>query len=166
LNTDHRVPTVATGLAFTGAAIAWAGASWVQGNLLARVARHHLIAVGALILAASIAAAAAGTIPGTPAYTGAVALVSAAVGMGMLVPSLTALALANTTADRQGYASSAMQTTQNLGQCTVMALASICLRTFAGPASADPAGYGAAFALLLIPSFATALVAARTTNAA
>jgi len=147
---------------FFGLAVAWAAASWAQGRVLSRFPRHLLVA---LILAGSIGTAVLGTLPGAPSYAEGAALVAAAVGMGLLVPSLTVLSLATSPADRQGYASSAMQTAQNLGQVITLALATIVFETFAGPSATRPAGYAAAFALLAVPSVLAVLLAARTRRA-
>jgi len=162
LVTVRRVPGAATGLAFTGATLAWAAASWAQSRALSRFPRSALVSLGVVILAASIGIAVLGTLPGMPPYAEGAALVTGAVGMGLLVPSLTVLSLAATPADRQGYASSAMQTTQNLGQVITLALTSILFASFAGPHSARPAGYTAAFALLAVPIALTVLLASRT----
>jgi MFS family permease len=162
LDTVRRVPAATTGLAFTAATLAWAAASWAQGRVLSRFPRHLLVALGALILAVSIGTAVLGTLPGAPSYAEGTALVAAAGGMGLLVPSLTVLSLAASPAGRQGYASSAMQTTQNLGQVITLACTSILFESFAGPSAACPAGYTAAFALLAAPSLLAVLLAART----
>ncbi|MFD7864424.1 MFS transporter [Streptomyces sp. NPDC059783] len=161
LNTVRRVPPVQTGLAFTGAAIAWAGSSWLQGRLQGRVARHRLVTAGALVMGASVALAAAGTLPALPAQTAAAAMVLAAVGMGMAAPSLTLLSLTHSPPGRQGYASSAMQTSQNLGQMAVMAVAAAVFNLVLAGGSADPAAYAAAFGLLLVPSVLAATLAVR-----
>ncbi|ARX89434.1 MFS transporter permease [Streptomyces alboflavus] len=76
---------------------------------------------GVLVQATAVVVAVVGTIPTTPAYTAASAMVIAAISMGMYAPSLTVLSLTHGPPGRQGYASSAMQTTQNLGQTTVLA---------------------------------------------
>nr|WP_329432144.1 MFS transporter [Streptomyces sp. NBC_01280] len=162
LDTERHVSAVLTGLAFTGAALAWAASSWVQGHLLDGVARHRLVAGGALVLAAALALAAAGALPWMPALTAASTMVIAAVGMGALVPSLTLLSLAHSPAERQGCASGAMQTSQNLGQVAVLGLASAVFNLFLGVGSSGPGGYGAAFALLIVPSVTAAVLAART----
>ena len=162
LVTVRRVPATATGLAFTGATLAWAAASWAQAGPLRRFPRHHLISVGTLIMSLSIGTAVLGTLPGMPSYAEGVALVAAAIGMGLLVPSLTALSLTTSTADRQGYASSAMLTTQNLGQVITLALASVLFGTLAGPSATHPAGYTAAFALLGAPGVLAGVLAIRT----
>ncbi|WP_285569156.1 MFS transporter [Streptomyces sp. RTGN2] len=165
LNTARRVPPVQTGLAFTGAAIAWAGSSWLQGRLQGRVSRHRLVTAGALVMGAAVALAAAGTLPALPALTAAGAMVLAAVGMGMATPSLTLLSLTHSPPGRQGYASSAMQTSQNLGQMAVMGVAAALFNLFLGFGSADLAAYAAAFGLLLVPSVLAATLAVRAREA-
>ncbi|MFF8918206.1 MFS transporter, partial [Streptomyces sp. NPDC015032] len=93
LSTARRVPGVVTGLAFTGAALAWAGASWLQGRLQDRVPRHRLVAVGAGVMAAAVALAVLCTLPTVPAAAAVTSMVLAAVGMGLAAPSLTLLSL-------------------------------------------------------------------------
>ncbi|MFE2989022.1 hypothetical protein [Streptomyces sp. NPDC059262] len=97
-----------------------------------------------------------------PAPTAASTMVIAAVGMGALAPSLTLLSLAHSPAGRQGCAGGAKQTTQNPGQIGVLGLASAVFNLFAGVGSSGPGGYGAAFALPLVPSVMAAVLSART----
>ncbi|WP_327328199.1 MFS transporter [Streptomyces sp. NBC_01210] len=165
LVTDRDAPPVVIGLAFTGAAMAWAGSSWMQGRLLEHCPRHRLVVAGAVVQAAAIALAVAGTLPVTPAYTAASAMIVAAVGMGMYAPSLTVLSLTHSPPGRQGYASSAMQTTQNLGQITVLGVSSALFNACLGAGSTEAVGYGAAFGLLLAPCILAALLAARARSA-
>ncbi|MGW7415124.1 MFS transporter [Streptomyces sp. NPDC054863] len=161
LVTVREVPPVQTGLAFTGAAVFWAGAAWVQSRRLGRFPRHRVVAAGALLLAVAVVLAAVGTFPSVPALTAAPAMVVAAVGMGLLAPSLTLLSLSHTPPDRQGYASSAMQTTQNLGQIVVLGVASALFNAALGAGASELPGYTAAFALLLVPTGLVVLLAAR-----
>ncbi|MFE6776680.1 MFS transporter [Streptomyces sp. NPDC057702] len=161
LVSERDAPPVVVGLAFTGAALAWAASSWVQGNLLSRAPRHRLVVAGALVQSGAVVIAAVGTLPEVPAYTAAAAMPVAAVGMGMYAPSLTVLSLAHSPADRQGYASSAMQTNQNLGQISVLGLSAALFNACLGAGSPHPAGYAAAFGLLLLPTTLAALLAVR-----
>ncbi|MDQ0757527.1 MFS family permease [Streptomyces canus] len=165
LVTDRGAPLLAIGLAFTGAAVAWAGSSWVQGRLLEHCPRHRLVAAGALVQAAAVVVAITGTIPATPTYTAASAMVIAAIGMGIYAPSLTMLSLTHSPPGRQGYASSAMQTTQNLGQTTVLGVSSALFNACLGAGSTDAASYGVAFGLLLAPCLLASLLAARARSA-
>ncbi|OKH95216.1 MFS transporter permease [Streptomyces uncialis] len=162
LVTEREVPPLVIGLAFTGAALAWAASSAVQGRLLERAPRHRLVVAGALVQGVAVAVAAVGTLPGAPDPVAASAMVVAAVGMGMYAPSLTVLALSHSPRGRQGYASSSMQTSQNLGQVTVLALGSGVFNAFLGAGSSGHGGYRAAFVLLLVPCAVAALLAVRT----
>ncbi|WP_406465093.1 MFS transporter [Streptomyces sp. NBC_01622] len=165
LSTARRVPGVVTGLAFTGAALAWAGASWLQGRLQDRVPRHRLVAVGAGMMAAAVVSAVVCVLPVVPAATAVSSMVLAAVGMGLATPSLTLLSLNHAPAGGQGYASSAMQTAQNLGQTIVLALASALFSAVSTATNSQLAPFVWAFALLVLPVTATARLAARTRTA-
>ncbi|MFE2937455.1 MFS transporter [Streptomyces sp. NPDC059255] len=166
LVTDRGAPPLVIGLAFTGAALAWAGSSWLQGRLPAHRPRHHLVVAGALVQAVAVTLAIAGTLPATPEYTAASAMVLAAVGMGVYAPSLTVLSLTHSPPGQQGQASSAMQTTQNLGQITVLGVASAVFNAGLAAGLPAPAAYGAAFGLLLAPCTLAVLLAARTARTA
>ncbi|WEH43676.1 MFS transporter [Streptomyces sp. NBC_01218] len=161
LITTRDTPPVVTGLAFTGAALAWSGSSWMQARLLERVPRHRLVVAGTVLQAGAVVLAIVGTIPGTPVCIAASAMVVAALGMGMSAPSLTELSLGHAPAGREGYAGSAIQTTQNLGQITVLGLSAAVLNGFLGAGATEEAAYGAAFGLLLVPCALTALLAGR-----
>ncbi|QKW24666.1 MFS transporter [Kitasatospora sp. NA04385] len=162
LTTVRRVPGTVTGLAFTGAALAWAGSSWVQGRLHHRVPRHRLVAVGAAVMAVAVAVAALCTVPAVPPAVAVSSMVLAAVGMGLAAPSLTLLSLAHTPADRQGYASGAMQTSQNLGQTLVLAVTSALFTTLSVLSDGGLPAFTGAFALLAVPIAAAAALSGRT----
>lgn len=160
LISDASVPAVVTGLAFTGAAVGWAASSWVQAHVLAHWPRHRLVVTGALVMALAAVLAVVGTLPAAHPYVAASAMVVAALGMGLLAPSVTLLSLVHSTPGRQGYASSALQTTQNLGQIAVLGLGSALFNGFLAAGAGD-AAYGAVFGMLVVPSVLTALLAAR-----
>ncbi|MFI0943050.1 MFS transporter [Streptomyces sp. NPDC021020] len=162
LSTARRVPGVVTGLAFTGAALAWAGASWVQGRAQGRVARHRLVAFGSGVMAAAVALAGLCTLPAVPAAAAVSSMVLAAAGMGLAAPSLTLLSLRHAPAGGQGYASGAMQTSQNLGQTVVLALASALFSAVSAVAGGQLPPFACAFGLLVVPALAAAALASRT----
>jgi MFS family permease len=162
LSTARRVPGVVTGLAFTGAALAWAGASWLQGRLQDRVPRHRLVAVGAGVMAAAVALAVLCVLPAVPVATAVSSMVLAAVGMGLATPSLTLLSLTHAPVGGQGYASSAMQTSQNLGQTVVLALSSALFSAVSTATTGQLAPFVWAFALLVLPVAGTVCLASRT----
>ncbi|GHF73055.1 MFS transporter [Kitasatospora xanthocidica] len=154
LDTVREVPAAVTGLAFTGAAVVWAAANWVQGHLLEHRARHRVLAGGMGVCVLAVLIAGVGTLPGSPAVTAGAALVVAAAGMGVAAPSMTLLSIAHSPPGRQGRTGGEMQTAQNLGQVVVMgvssALFNLCLAG-GGGGSGGAGAYTAVFALLLVP---------------
>ncbi|MEW2132004.1 MFS transporter [Streptomyces sp. NPDC005435] len=162
LSTARRVPGTVTGLAFTGAALAWAGASWVQGRLHHRVPRHRLVAVGAAIMAVAVVVAALCTVPAVPSAVAVSSMVVAAVGMGLATPSLTLLSLAHTPAGRQGYASGALQTAQNLGQTLVLMVTSAVFTALSAASTGQLPAFTGAFTLLMLPVAGAGCLAGRT----
>ncbi|MEU6669555.1 MFS transporter [Streptomyces sp. NPDC046727] len=161
LITERRVAALVVGVAFTASAVLWAGASWVQGKALQHVARHRLVTVGALIMTASVALAAAGCSGGLPPVTAAAAMPLSAIGMGLLDPCVTVLSLKHSPPHRQGHTTSAMQTNMNLGQVVVLALASGVLNACLAAGATPLGGYRLAFALLLLPTLLVAVLAVR-----
>uniref|UniRef100_UPI003983B915 MFS transporter n=1 Tax=Streptomyces kunmingensis TaxID=68225 RepID=UPI003983B915 len=109
------------------------------------------VAVLAGVMAVAVVLAALCTLPAVPAASAVSSMVLAAVGMGLAAPSLTLLSLTHAPADRQGYASSAMQTSQNLGQTLVLALASALFSAATALSTGRLPAFAAAFVLLLLP---------------
>ncbi|GAA1164312.1 MFS transporter [Streptomyces hebeiensis] len=161
LITERNVAAVTVGASFTAAAVLWAGASWLQGKALQNVARHRIITVGALIMAASVALAVAGCLDGVSPLVAVAAMPLAAIGMGMLDPCVTVLSLTHSAPGRQGHTTSALQTNMNLGQVVVLALASAVLNAWPAAHSGTLDGYATAFALLLAPPLLVAVLAGR-----
>ncbi|MHC0430252.1 MFS transporter [Streptomyces sp. O3] len=161
LITERDITPVAVGVVFTTAAVLWAAASWAQGKLLQHVARHRLVTAGALVMAASVVLAVAGSLSGVSPWVAAAAMPLAAVGMGLLDPCVTVLSLKHSAPHRQGHTTSALQTNMNLGQVVVLGLASAvlnaCLALGAGPLG----GYASAFALLVALPLLVAVLAGR-----
>ncbi|MFE7129830.1 MFS transporter [Streptomyces sp. NPDC057638] len=154
-------PAVTVGLFFTGAAVIWAAASFVQGRLLEHWPRHRLVAIGSVLLALAVAIAVVGTLPEVPRLTAGAAMLVAAAGMGVLEPSLVVLSLSHSPPGRRGYASGAMQTTMNLGQITVLGLFAAALNVGLAAGVDDMTGYALAFALLLVPGSLPLLLSGR-----
>ncbi|MFI0932831.1 MFS transporter [Streptomyces sp. NPDC021019] len=161
LITERRVAAVTVGVAFTASAVLWAVASWAQGKLLQDVARHRLVTVGALIMAASVAFAVVGSFSGVSPVLAMVAMPLAAVGMGMLDPCVTVLSLSHSAQDRLGHTTSAMQTNMNLGQVVVLAFATAVLNAGLAAGTSRLGGYAITFSLLLVPTLLVAVLAVR-----
>ncbi|MGW4373459.1 MFS transporter [Streptomyces albidoflavus] len=161
LITERDVAQVTVGVAFTAAAVVWAGASWVQGKVLQHVERHRLVTAGALVMAVSVALAAAGSLGGVHPLVAVAAMPLAAAGMGLLDPCVTVLSLKHSPPHRQGHTTSALQTNMNLGQVVVLGLASAVLQVCLALGTGRLGGYTAAFALLAALPLLVAALAGR-----
>ncbi|ARF72356.1 MFS transporter [Kitasatospora albolonga] len=164
LITERRVAAVTVGVAFTASAVLWAGASWVQGKLLQHVARHRLVVVGALVMAASVVFAVVGSFSGVSPLVAMVAMPLAAVGMGLLDPCVTVLSLSHSAPDRLGHTTSAMQTNMNLGQVVVLGVATAALNVGLAAGAGQLGGYAVTFSILLVPPLLVAVLAVRARN--
>ncbi|MFS0912862.1 MFS transporter [Microbacterium sp. 179-I 3D2 NHS] len=133
------------GVALMLAALAWAGASQLQGRYGERLgnARITLISTSALLVAlVSVLVAALGTVSPVLVIVG---WGFAGVGMGLLYPRLTVLTLAYSTPGNQGFNSSALSISDSTGSAIVIAVAGLAVATLGGGADA----FGIVFALCI-----------------
>jgi MFS family permease len=122
-------PTFA-GLTLTGAALAWAGASAIQGRLGARLADDLAVRIGAaLVLVAVISTlvTAAFALPAAVAIGG---WILAGAGMGLMYPRLSVMTLALSSDENQGFNSAAMSISDSLGGALSLALTGLVFAAF------------------------------------
>ncbi|WP_458108502.1 MFS transporter [Arthrobacter sp. R3-55] len=122
-------PTFA-GLTLTGAALAWAGASAIQGRLGARLADDLAVRIGAaLVLVAVISTlvTAAFALPAAVAIGG---WILAGAGMGLMYPRLSVMTLALSSEENQGFNSAAMSISDSLGGALSLALTGLVFAAF------------------------------------
>lgn len=148
-------PTFA-GLTLTGAALAWAGASALQGRLGSRLADALAVRVGACLVLAAIALAFVTAALGFPPAVAIGGWLFAGFGMGLMYPRLSVMTLALSTPENQGFNSAAMSISDSLGGA--LALASTGL-VFAAFTTTDP--FAAVFALTAIIAVVGVAVAPR-----
>ncbi len=147
LQEQYAAATWVSGLVLTVATIGWASASHVQGRLGDHLRDEAALRLGALLLAAGIAAVlvvAALALPGV--LVGAGWLVAAA-GMGLMYPRITSTVLARTAVHERGTASSAVTISDAVGAAVAVAVAGL-LFTAVGTA-ADLAAFVAVLSLSL-----------------
>ncbi|MET3367555.1 UNVERIFIED_CONTAM: MFS family permease [Jeotgalibacillus campisalis] len=122
-------PTFA-GLTLTGAALAWAGASAIQGRLGARLADDLAVKIGAaLVLVAVISTlvTAAFSLPAAVAIAG---WILAGGGMGLMYPRLSVMTLALSAEENQGFNSAAMSISDSLGGALSLAATGLVFAAF------------------------------------
>lgn len=131
------------GLALTAAALAWAGASSIQGRHGDRLGsrRIALIALGLLLLA--LVAVLLCAITGAMPWVVVVGWGLAGGGMGLLYPRLTVLTLAYSAQGSEGFNSSALSIADSTGSAVAIAVSGLAVAAV----GQGPAGFAVVFAI-------------------
>jgi len=148
-------PTFA-GLTLTGAALAWAGASAIQGRLGTRLADDLAIKMGASLVLVAIVLT---LVTAALALSAAVAIggwILAGGGMGLMYPRLSVMTLALSTEENQGFNSAAMSISDSLGGALSLAATGL---VFAAFTTTNP--FAAVFALTAVIAVVGVLMAPR-----
>ena len=157
LSTDRYElsPTLA-GLALTGGALAWSLAATVQGRMGARLSSVTAVRLGTMLVLVGIVLTTVTTALGWNAVMAAVAWVVAGAGMGLMSPRTSALTLALSTPENQGFNSGAMTVADSFGSALALAVTGT---LFTALAAADP--FLGVFLLATAVALAAALLSPR-----
>jgi MFS family permease len=153
-------PTFA-GLTLTGGALAWAGASAIQGKLGTRLDDRRAVRIGAAMVLGAVILTLTTTVLGWPAAVAIAVWVFAGGGMGLMYPRLSVMTLALSTKDTEGFNSSAMSIADSLGGALALAATGIVFAAF--PTAA--ASFAGVFALTGAIGLAAVVVAPRVARA-
>lgn len=149
-------PTVA-GLSLTGGALAWSVSATLQGRLGVRFSSVAAVRIGTVLVVAGVALALVAAVLTAPVAVIIVAWIVAGAGMGLMSPRTSALTLAMSEPENQGFNSSAMTVADSFGSALALAVTGV---LFAGLAAVmDP--FVAVFALATLLGLAAALLAPR-----
>ncbi|MGW9267683.1 MFS transporter [Microbacterium sp. NPDC055599] len=148
-------PTVA-GLALTGGALAWSLAATVQGRMGMRLSSVTAVRLGTALVLGGILLTVAITAFEADAVLIAAAWGVAGAGMGLMSPRSSALTLALSTPETQGFNSGAMTVADSFGSALALAVTSM---VFLALAAADP--FLGVFALAALLALAAAMLAPR-----
>ncbi|MFF1384255.1 MFS transporter [Arthrobacter sp. NPDC058288] len=127
-------PTFA-GLTLTGGALAWAGASAVQGRMGTKLSNLRAMKIGSVMVLAAVVLALVTTLLGWPSAVAIAGWISAGGGMGLMYPRLSVMTLAMSTPDTEGFNSSAMSIADSLGGALALATTGIVFGALAGTAA-------------------------------
>ncbi|WP_314323287.1 MFS transporter [Paenarthrobacter ilicis] len=147
-------PTFA-GLTLTGAALAWAGASAIQGKLGSRLADDLAIRIGAMLVLVAIISTLVTAAFALPAAVAIAGWILAGGGMGLMYPRLSVMTLALSTEENQGFNSAAMSISDSLGGALSLAATGLVFAAFA----ASP--FAAVFALTAVIAVVGVVMAPR-----
>ncbi|MDR6506890.1 MFS transporter [Arthrobacter oryzae] len=150
-------PTFA-GLTLTFGAIAWAGASAVQGRLGTKLNHRLAIIIGSAMVLGAVVLALVTTVLGWPAAVAIAGWIFAGGGMGLMYPRLSVMTLAMSTPDTEGFNSSAMSISDSLGGALALATTGIVFTALTATTTAGGVS-GASFAGVFALTAAIAVVA-------
>lgn len=122
-------PTFA-GLTLTGAALAWAGASALQGRLGSKLPDALAVKIGAALVLVAIVLALVTAALALPAAIAIGGWILAGGGMGLMYPRLSVMTLALSTPDNQGFNSAAMSISDSLGGALALAATGLVFAAF------------------------------------
>ncbi len=142
-------PTVA-GLALTAAALAWSGASALQGRYGERLGSRRMVAISVVLLLVALVGLVA--VAATRSAPWAVVVLWGIAGgaMGLLYPRLTVLTLAYSTPADEGFNSSALSISDATGSAVTIAIAGLLFVSLPVAGSGFPVVFALAAAVLLL----------------
>jgi MFS family permease len=158
---DYGFSPTWAGLGLTAAALAWAAAADVQGRFGDRIGNTRITLVGTGLLVASLAVAAATALLGLHPAILIAGWGLAGGGMGLMYPRLTVLTLAYSTAQNQGFNSSALSISDAVGSASSIAVMGL---VFTMLATTD-AGFPAVFAIGMVLALAALIPGLRLGHA-
>lgn len=121
----YELGTATAGLVLTFTGVAWAIASNVQGRNATRLSHEACLRIGLALLGAAIALSLVATLLQLHPLAFMVAWALAGGGMGLMYPRTTVIGLQSSTAENQGFVSSAMAVADALGAAVTIALTAI-----------------------------------------
>ena len=153
-------PTLA-GLSLTGGALAWSVAATVQGRMGARLSSVTAVRLGTILVLLGILLTVATTGFRWDAVMVAVSWAIAGMGMGLMSPRTSALTLAMSTPENQGFNSGAMTVADSFGSALALAITGT---LFTALAATDP--FLGVFVLAAVIAFVAAALAPRVSVSA
>ena len=155
---DHyRFSPSLAGLALTLGALAWAGASWLQGRMSATLGNATCTTVGSVLVLAAIGTALLTALLGLTPALAIGGWVLGGGGMGLMYPRLSTLTLAFSKPGEQGFNSSALAIGDSLGSALSLALTGV---VFAALAAAG-LSFAGVFAFAAVIGVVAVVVAPR-----
>ncbi|WP_217184165.1 MFS transporter [Streptomyces sp. AC495_CC817] len=132
------------------AALAWAGASDLQGRFGDRLGNRRIVLISVTLVLLALLGVLASALFGAPPVFVIVGWGLAGGGMGLLYPRLTVLTLAYSDETNQGFNSSALSISDSTGSAVAIALAGLGVAALGGGVTAFGAVFVVAIVLALI----------------
>jgi len=147
LSSEYGFSASASGITLTLGAVAWAGASWAQGRLGARVTQLVGIRVGVVLVVLGVLSALASPLLHLAPAVVIVGWSLAGAGMGFMYPRFSVLVLRGSGDDEKGFNSSALTISDSSGSAVALAVTGAAFVQLGG--ASEPAAFVACFVVAL-----------------
>lgn len=158
ISRHHLSPTIA-GLVLTGGAIAWAATSWLQGFLGDRLSNLRAVRYGSILVLTSVLVVLLVAVCDLEAIVAILAWVVGGAGMGLIYPRLSVMTLAFSSAEDQGFNSSALTISDSLGAALSLAATGVIFAVLSG--AGGSVAFAGCFALASICASVALVVSGR-----
>lgn len=118
---EYGWSVTAAGFVVTVSSLTWAVGAFVQGRVASPAGRGRLMWAGPLVLSVGTLVTAGAALPGVSPWVAVPGSAVAGLGIGMVYPALTVLALGLTPAAQHGKVSASLQVADALGAATGLA---------------------------------------------
>jgi len=142
-------PTIA-GLALTAAALAWSGASAVQGRYGERLGSRRMVVISATLMTTGLVGLIAVALTRSQPWAVVVLWGIAGGGIGLIYPRLNVLTLAYSTPADEGFNSSALSISDSTGSAVTIALAGLMFVSLPVAGSGFPTVFAVSVVALLL----------------
>lgn len=156
---EYAFDPALAGVALTGAAVSWAAGSWLQGRLGARLKDVSAMRIGALMLLVAVVVAFTTAALHLAPWIIIAGWVVGGGGMGLMYPRMSAMTLARSTPESQGFNSSAITIADSLGAALALATTGLIVAALVGIGGA--ASFAGVFALTVVIAVTAVAIAGR-----
>lgn len=154
---EYAFEPALAGLALTTAAIAWAGASWLQGRMSTTLSNRASTLIGSTLVLVGIVPVLVTALWHLDPAVAIAGWTFAGAGMGLMYPRISTMTLAYSTPTNQGFNSSAMSIGDSLGGALSLALTGLIAIAFASAGHS----FAAVFAFTALLAVAAIAIAPR-----
>lgn len=125
LSSHYGLSASMAGLALTLGGVSWGVASQIQGRYAVKLSHQRCFRIGSAMLGFALAVTIAAPLLEMPPWVLIVGWGVAGAGMGIMYPRTSVMALQSSTAENQGFVSSAISISDAIGSAVAIALAGI-----------------------------------------
>ncbi|MEO6942499.1 MAG: MFS transporter [Terrimesophilobacter sp.] len=147
---NYRFSPSLAGLALTLGALAWSGASWLQGRMTGKLSNSQCTTIGSSLVLVAILVAFATSLFALPPGIAISGWILGGGGMGLMYPRISTMTLAMSTPANQGFNSAALSISDSMGGALALATTGIVFAALAATGLSFPGVFAFAAAIAIV----------------